>query len=398
MAFPTCPYIWQHVSGFCGWQSLLECGKTSQAWYDRCSLAGKFVRLRLVSRSCSKVDKLHDFSIWQWQSLSSVLRKSIASGVGILILDLTLICLPSFDVLNGSLFESLHTLVLAVDIFSRGGRFQSLWRGMPVPSVLSRSFPGSGLLILGIMLGSFLPKIRKLQLYATVETRLQLEFLTSVTSSCTNVRHLGLFLHDEQPVDMSLMCLSQLEVFACGFLVFEVHLIIQKLANVRQFTGRLDLDVRNAPGLFPPRARLRRALETLGESCLHLSRLALALGIPPSGALEDFIDWLPGTLQILCLSLGARCAHVSFPSSFAGRLVQGLRASHRCSGLFVVTFREIVHTDASFEYFGVADRISGATWIDHQDALVSALLGSELTASSMPLCAGFLMGVFWDRV
>ena len=397
MAFSTCPYIWQHASSFLGWQSLLECGKSSSTWYHRSGLAGRFVRLRWVSSTCWKVDNLQDFSIWQWQSLSSVLRKNIASSVGILILDLTLVCLPSFDVLNGTLFESLHTLVLAIDVFSRGGRFQALWRGMPAPSPGSR-YPGSGLLSVGIMLGSVLPKIRKLQLYATVETRLQLEFLTSVSSSCTNVRHLGLFLHDEQPFDMPLLCWSQLEVFACSYLVFDVNGIIQKLVNVRQLTGRLDLDVRNVPGLFPPRTRLRRALETLDESCLHLRRLALALGIPPSGALEDLIDLLPGSLQILCLSLGARCAHLSFPSSFANLLVQGLRDRHRCSGLFVVAFRDIVHTRASFEHFGVAEGISGATWIDAQDALISALLGSELAGSSMHLCAGFLQGVFWGQV
>ena len=395
MAFATCPYIWQHVSRFLGWQSLLEFGKTSSAWYRRSSLEGRLVRLRLVSFASWKVDVLQDFSIRQWQSLSSVLRKNIASSVGILILDLTLIRLPSFDVLNGTLVESLHTLVLAIDVFSRRDRFKGLCKGSP-PSL--RSCPGSGLLSVGIMLGSVLPKIWNLQLYATVETGLQLEFLTLISSSCINVRHLGLFLHDEQPFDMPFLCWSQLEIFACSYLVFEVNDILQKLVNVRQLTGRLDLEIRNVPGLPLPRARLRRALETLDESCLHLTRLALAFETIPSGAVEELVELLPGSLQICCLSLGTSNAGLSFPLSFANRLLQGLRDRHRCAGLFVVTFRNIDHTRASFEHFGIAEGISGATWIDAQDALMSALLGSDLSVSSMHLCAGFLQGGFWGQV
>ena len=241
--------------------------------------------------------------------------------------------------------------------------------------------------------GLCLVKIRNLQLYATVETGLQLEFLTLISSSCINVRHLGLFLHDEQPFNMPFLRWSQLETFACSYLVFEVPGIIQKLVNVRQLTGRLDLEIRNVPGLPPPRVRLRRALETMAESCLHLTKLALAFENIPFGAVEDLVELLPGSLQILCLSFGT-----SYAEGFTSKLLQGLRDRHRCSGLILVTFSNVVDSRASFVYFGISDGISGATWIDAQDALMSGVLGSDLSASSMHLCAGFLQKSSWGQV
>ena len=343
------------VLGFLGVPAALEVGKVSRQCHLLYGPGYVWRHLRLTPGRGLYEDSHPDCTLRQWALLPDVVRKTVASTVRTLTLDLYLNSVQSLDVSCGQDFVSLEKLILCIDVTIMDRDANARGKGT------QGHVPGSDLMHLGALLVSFMPRLPILHLHTRGHSVVQQEFLNLTCRLGTRLRELRLLIHNDSDFQLQHVptsTLAVLESFASGEGAFNDPDMLHNLVGIRRLSGRFVLNSSGSCfGAYPPGgcpARLREILDALSIHCASLTTLGLSLD---TGCLLSIVDVLarccPETLHFLILFLDVSPMSRGDQNRFTTLLRDAMRNYHRCPGLQLLTFTKFVHTQQNWINFDI---------------------------------------------
>ena len=389
------------VLEFLGLPAALEVGKVSRQCHLLNGSGFAWRHLRLTPGRGLYENSHPDCTLRQWALLSDVVRKTVASTVRTLTLDLYSNSLQSLDVSCGQDFVNLEKLILSIDLCWPVSIMDSKARGKGTQG----HFRGSDLMHLGALLVSFMPRLSSLHLHTRGTSVLQQEFLNLACRLGTRLRELRLLIDNDSDFQLQhvpTITLAVLESFASGEGAFNNPDIFHNLVGIRRLSGRFVLNsLGMCCGAYPPgncSARLAQVLDSLSTHCSSLTTLGLSF---ESGCLLSIVDDLarccPETLQFLILALDVPAEGVR--SAFPTLLRRAMRYYHRCPGLQVLTFTNFVHTPQNWIKFDIPFGPICTGWDSFvEDAMLAGICSMDELLTQNDLFIEVVENATWNMI